>query len=178
MLQTNVAWRFLPDESPSPSTCWRRLQHCQEEGAWLNAWLMLPWVNERTSEILPLMVSTVLGRGWDCRICLAGGHMFCSWLAMAGASIKEVQDLAGHKTITMPARYAYFSTNYKLPVIDRIAATAAKQHPLKRDVSCLNPLESWCREGGSNPHGRKGRRILSPLRLPVPPSRLCTAIIV
>src|ERR1039458_5897702 len=29
----------------------------------------------------------------------------------------------------------------------------------------------WCREGGSNPHGRKGRRILSPLRLPVPPSR-------
>ncbi len=30
----------------------------------------------------------------------------------------------------------------------------------------------WCREGGSNPHDRKGRRILSPLRLPVPPSRL------
>ena len=29
----------------------------------------------------------------------------------------------------------------------------------------------WCREGGSNPHGREGRRILSPLRLPVPPSR-------
>jgi hypothetical protein len=29
----------------------------------------------------------------------------------------------------------------------------------------------WCREGGSNPHDRKGRRILSPLRLPVPPSR-------
>ena len=25
----------------------------------------------------------------------------------------------------------------------------------------------WCREGGSNPHGREGRRILSPLRLPV-----------
>jgi hypothetical protein len=29
----------------------------------------------------------------------------------------------------------------------------------------------WCREGGSNPHDRKDRRILSPLRLPVPPSR-------
>jgi hypothetical protein len=35
----------------------------------------------------------------------------------------------------------------------------------------LNSLFCWCREGGSNPHDRKGRRILSPLRLPVPPSR-------
>jgi hypothetical protein len=31
---------------------------------------------------------------------------------------------------------------------------------------------SWCREGESNPQGTKYRRILSPLRLPVPPSRL------
>ena len=38
-------------------------------------------------------------------------------------------------------------------------------------VFTISLLESWCREGGSNPHGRKGRRILSPLRLPVPPSR-------
>ena len=30
---------------------------------------------------------------------------------------------------------------------------------------------SWCREGESNPQGTKYRRILSPLRLPVPPSR-------
>jgi hypothetical protein len=32
--------------------------------------------------------------------------------------------------------------------------------------------KSWCREGESNPQGTKYRRILSPLRLPVPPSRL------
>ena len=36
----------------------------------------------------------------------------------------------------------------------------------------MDSIVSWCREGGSNPHDRKGRRILSPLRLPVPPSRL------
>src|SRR6266705_7174857 len=24
ILQTGAAWRFLPDEFPSPSTCWRR----------------------------------------------------------------------------------------------------------------------------------------------------------
>ncbi|HEV2322887.1 MAG TPA: site-specific integrase [Terracidiphilus sp.] len=32
---------------------------------------------------------------------------FCSWLAMAGASMKDLQEAAGHKTITMSARYAH-----------------------------------------------------------------------
>jgi site-specific recombinase XerD len=34
-------------------------------------------------------------------------HTFCSWLAMAGASIKEIQEAAGHKTIQMAARYSH-----------------------------------------------------------------------
>src|ERR1700687_6444140 len=41
ILQTGAAWRFLPDEFPSPSTCWRRLQQWQEEGVWLDAWRAL-----------------------------------------------------------------------------------------------------------------------------------------
>jgi hypothetical protein len=40
------------------------------------------------------------------------------------------------------------------------------------DEICSTTLESWCREGELNPQGAKHRRILSPLRLPVPPSRL------
>lgn len=36
-------------------------------------------------------------------------HTFCSWLAMAGASIKDIQEAAGHKTITMSARYSHLS---------------------------------------------------------------------
>ncbi|HVH85111.1 MAG TPA: tyrosine-type recombinase/integrase, partial [Terriglobales bacterium] len=48
-------------------------------------------------------------------------HTFCSWLAMAGASIKEIQELAGHKTITMSARYSHLSREHRLSVIDRIA---------------------------------------------------------
>ena len=36
----------------------------------------------------------------------------------------------------------------------------------------------WCREGESNPQGTKYRRILSPLRLPVPPSRHCCKVLV
>lgn len=53
-------------------------------------------------------------------------HTFCSWLAMAGASIKEIQELAGHKTITMSARYAHLSPDHKLSVIERIAATTSQ----------------------------------------------------
>ena len=36
-------------------------------------------------------------------------HTFCSWLAMVGVSTSEIQVLAGHKTITMAARYAHLS---------------------------------------------------------------------
>jgi site-specific recombinase XerD len=48
-------------------------------------------------------------------------HTFCSWLAMAGASIKEIQELAGHKTIAMSARYAHLSQDHKMSVVERIA---------------------------------------------------------
>jgi integrase len=53
-------------------------------------------------------------------------HTFCSWLAMAGATIKEIQELAGHRTITISARYAHLSPDHKLSVLDRITAEAAK----------------------------------------------------
>src|SRR4029077_946209 len=41
ILQTGAAWRFLPDEVPAPSTCWRRLKQWEEEGVWLHAWRTL-----------------------------------------------------------------------------------------------------------------------------------------
>jgi transposase len=41
VLQTGAAWRFLPDEFLSPSTCWRRLRQWEEEGVWLSAWRAL-----------------------------------------------------------------------------------------------------------------------------------------
>jgi transposase len=41
ILQTGAAWHFLPDEYPSPSTCWRRLKQWEETGVWLQAWRTL-----------------------------------------------------------------------------------------------------------------------------------------
>jgi hypothetical protein len=46
---------------------------------------------------------------------------------MAGATIKEIQELAGHKTITMSARYAHLSPDHKLSVLDRITGTATEK---------------------------------------------------
>jgi|ERR1035437_141523 integrase len=50
-------------------------------------------------------------------------HTFCSWLAMRGAGIKEIQEAAGHKTITMSARYAHLSPDHMQSVVDRLSGT-------------------------------------------------------
>lgn len=59
----------------------------------------------------------VTGYLWHCN-----RHTFCSWLAMAGATIKEIQEAAGHKSITMSARYAHLSDAHKQSVVERIAS--------------------------------------------------------
>ena len=53
-------------------------------------------------------------------------HTFCSWLAMSGATLKEIQELAGHKTIQMSARYAHLNPAYKLVAVERIANPPTK----------------------------------------------------
>jgi integrase len=61
---------------------------------------------------------------WHCN-----RHTFCSWLAMAGASTKEIQEAAGHRTITMAARYAHLSPAHRLSVVERIAGKlSGNQH--------------------------------------------------
>ena len=61
----------------------------------------------------------ISGYVWHCN-----RHTFCSWLAMAGASIKEIQEAAGHKSITMSARYSHLSPEHKLSVVERIASAS------------------------------------------------------
>jgi site-specific recombinase XerD len=54
---------------------------------------------------------------WHCN-----RHTFCSWLAMNGASIKEIQVAAGHKTIQMAAKYSHLSPTHNAGVVDRISS--------------------------------------------------------
>jgi len=54
-------------------------------------------------------------------------HTFCSWLAMAGKTIKEIQEAAGHKSIQMAARYAHLSPIHKGSVVESIATPSQVQ---------------------------------------------------
>jgi site-specific recombinase XerD len=53
-------------------------------------------------------------------------HTFCSWLAMAGATTREIMEAAGHKTMAMAARYAHLSPRHTLSVVDRISDPSKK----------------------------------------------------
>jgi site-specific recombinase XerD len=39
---------------------------------------------------------------------------------MAGVGLKEVQELMGHKTITMTARYAHLAPAHKLAALEKL----------------------------------------------------------
>jgi integrase len=53
---------------------------------------------------------------WHCN-----RHTFCSWLAMAGATIKEIQEAAGHKTVSISAQYSHLSPPHVQSVVHRIS---------------------------------------------------------
>lgn len=53
-------------------------------------------------------------------------HTFASRLVMAGVDLKTVQELMGHKTIAMTARYAHLSPAHKLSALERLV-TARKR---------------------------------------------------
>ena len=52
-------------------------------------------------------------------------HTFCSRLAMAGVPLKTIQTLAGHKTISITARYAHLAPNSLHAAVELIAVPTA-----------------------------------------------------
>ena len=38
VLRSGARWKDLPEQYPSPSTCWRRLRDWEEQDVWLNVW--------------------------------------------------------------------------------------------------------------------------------------------
>jgi integrase len=53
-------------------------------------------------------------------------HTFCSWLAMAGATTRDIMEAAGHKTMNQAARYYHLSPQHTQSVVDRIARTGTR----------------------------------------------------
>ena len=62
----------------------------------------------------------ITGYLWHCN-----RHTFCSWLAMAGASTKDIQVAAGHKGIAMAARYSHLSPKHTASVVELIGRTGS-----------------------------------------------------
>lgn len=66
-------------------------------------------------------------------------HTFCSRLVMAGVSLKTVQELMGHKTIQMTARYAHLSPHHLQNAVELIAGSnynsPANKKPVKRTAT-------------------------------------------
>mgnify|MGYP002035789199 CR=1 FL=1 len=56
-------------------------------------------------------------------------HTFASRLVMSGADIRTVQELMGHKTISMTLRYAHLSTGHKQRAMDTMDAEFSKKSP-------------------------------------------------
>ena len=54
-------------------------------------------------------------------------HTFCSWLAIAGTPLRTIQELAGHKTISITARYAHLSPDHKLAAIEQLVHSGKKK---------------------------------------------------
>jgi integrase len=48
-------------------------------------------------------------------------HTFCSWLAMAGATTREIMEAAGRKTMSQAARYSHLSPQHTQSVVDWIS---------------------------------------------------------
>ena len=48
ILRSGAPWKYLPEQYPHPSTCWRRLKQWEEQGVWLDIWrTFLGELNER-----------------------------------------------------------------------------------------------------------------------------------
>jgi len=53
-------------------------------------------------------------------------HTFASQLIMKGGTLKDLQELLGHKTMTMTLRYAHLSQHHKKKAINLLNGLTAK----------------------------------------------------
>jgi integrase len=57
----------------------------------------------------------ITGYVWHCN-----RHTFCSWLAMAGATDRQIMEAAGHKSLAMAAKYSHLSPRHTQSVVDML----------------------------------------------------------
>ncbi len=68
-------------------------------------------------------------------------HTFASRLVMAGVDIRTVQELLGHKTLTMTMRYAHLSPAHKLEAVQRLSLAPSSTTGSTDDASVKIAVE-------------------------------------
>jgi len=58
-------------------------------------------------------------------------HTFCSWLVQNGESLYTVKELAGHKTLSMTARYSHLSNDTMVKAVEKFQRSFGKGGSLK-----------------------------------------------
>lgn len=82
---------------------------------------------------------------WHCN-----RHTFCSWLAIAGVPLKTIQELAGHKTISITAQYAHLCPDHKQIEVEKILTAPAPRNVVSIQGATHTAI------GGSKKIGKAG----------------------
>jgi integrase len=105
-------------------------------------------------------------------------HTFASRLVMAGVDLRTVQELLGHKTITMTVRYSHLAPRHLQEAVERLTVkpidtptdTGRFSVPRRANAGIAQVHGKIGAGGGSRTHTPlSGHEILSLARLPVPP---------
>ena len=67
-------------------------------------------------------------------------HTFASRLVMAGVDIRTVQELLGHKTISMTVRYSHLAPKHTLAAVERLDAPTGEPSDTTTDTSAIPPV--------------------------------------
>jgi site-specific recombinase XerD len=66
-------------------------------------------------------------------------HTFASRLVMAGVDIRTVQELLGHKTISMTVRYSHLAPKHTLAAVERLDGPTGEPTDTTTDTSAIPP---------------------------------------
>ena len=69
-------------------------------------------------------------------------HTFASRLVMAGVDIRTVQELLGHKTISMTVRYSHLAPKHTLAAVERLDSPTVEPTDTTTDTSAIPPTAS------------------------------------